>query len=115
MHIQNIPSTYEELERYNLNYEREHFCYSDTNRLIGEATRKLFPSWFPGFLRPVTKLAVHALLDETLLAFGFEHPPQPLRWAVEVSLNQSDLSTIKVVATSNNFQLAIERSLRQDS
>lgn len=56
MHIQNISSTYEELERYNLNYEREHFRYSDTNRLIGEATRNLFQSWFPGFLRPVSLL-----------------------------------------------------------
>jgi hypothetical protein len=87
MHILNIPETYEEFELYNLNYEREHFRYSDTNRRVGESTRNLFLSWFPGFLRPVIKPAVHSLLDETMLeAFGFEHPPQPLGWAVVTSL-----------------------------
>lgn len=77
MHIQNIPETYEELEQYNLNYEREYFRYSDTNRHVGEATLNLFLSWFPTFLSPVIKPGVYALLDERMLdAFGFPHPPQ---------------------------------------
>ncbi len=93
MHIQNIPATYEELERYNLDYEREHFRYSDTNRRVGEATRGLFLSWFPWWMRSPLKPVVHALLDDTMLdAFGFEHPPQLLRTAVANILKLRGLS-----------------------
>ncbi|MFN6535740.1 MAG: oxygenase MpaB family protein [Nostoc sp. EkiNYC01] len=83
MHIQNIPPTYEEFERYNLDYERQHFCYSDTNRRVGEATRDLFLSWFPWWMRSPLKPLVYALLDDPMLdAFGFEHPSQLLRTAI---------------------------------
>jgi hypothetical protein len=75
MHIQNIPETYAEFERYNRDYESENFRYSDTNRRIGEATRDLFLSWFPKWMRSPLKPVVYALLDDTMLdAFGFEHP-----------------------------------------
>jgi hypothetical protein len=60
MHIQNIPPTYEEFERYNLDYERQHFRYSDTNRRVGEATRDLFLSWFPWWMRSPLKPLVYA-------------------------------------------------------
>jgi hypothetical protein len=82
MNIQDIPETYEELERYNIRYEREHFAYADTNRRVGEATRDLFLSWFPlpGFLRPRLRPAIYALLDDAMLnAFGFPRPPRILR------------------------------------
>ncbi len=83
MHIQNIPETYEELERYNLDYEREHFHYSDTNRRVGESTRDLFLSWFPWWMRSPLKPTTSALLDDTMLnAFGFEYPSQWLRSSV---------------------------------
>jgi hypothetical protein len=81
MHIQNIPETYEELERYNREYEKENFRYSQTNQKLGEATRDLFLSWFPGWMRLPLKPLVYALLDETMLdAFGFEHPSPFLRF-----------------------------------
>ncbi len=87
MQIQNIPETYAEFEQYNLNYEREHFHYSDTNRRVGESTRDLFLSWFPSFLRPVLKPFVYAMLDERMRdAFGFPHPPQFLTWIAKTSL-----------------------------
>lgn len=87
MHIQNIPETYEEFERYNLDYERQHFCYSDANRRIGEVTRNLFLSWFPKILRPAIKPAINALLDDTILeAFGFSQPPLLLRLGLTRSL-----------------------------
>ena len=87
MHIQDIPETYQELERYNLDYERQHFRYSDTNRRIGEATRDLFLSWFPSFLRPLLKPFVYAMLDERMRdAFGFPHPPQFFTWIATTSL-----------------------------
>lgn len=87
MHIQNIPETYDQFERYNLDYEREHFRYSDTNRRVGESTRDLFLSWYPSWMRSPLKPAIYALLDNTMLdAFGFEHSPQWLRLSVANSL-----------------------------
>jgi hypothetical protein len=87
MHIENIPETYEELEQYNLDYERSHFQYSDTNRRVGEATRDLFLSWFPKWIESPLKPVVYTLLDDTMLdAFGFEHPSQLLCWGVETTL-----------------------------
>ncbi|MDZ8135822.1 MAG: oxygenase MpaB family protein [Nostoc sp. DedQUE04] len=80
MHIQNIPETYAEFERYNRDYEQANFRYSDTNRRVGEATRNLFLSWFPGWMSFALKPLVYALLDDVMLdAFGFEHPSPFLR------------------------------------
>ncbi|MBD2194526.1 MULTISPECIES: oxygenase MpaB family protein [Calothrix] len=80
MHIQDIPETYEEFERYNSDYEKANFRYSHTNKLVGEATRDLFLSWFPGWMSFALKPAVYALLDDTMLdAFGFEYPHPFLR------------------------------------
>lgn len=80
MHIQNIPETYAEFERYKLDYERDNFRYSDTNRRVGEGTLALFLSWFPWWMRQPLKPIIYALLDETMLdAFGFEHPSPLLR------------------------------------
>lgn len=87
MHIQNIPETYEEFERYNLDYEQQHFHYSDTNRRTGEATRDLFLSWFPAILRRAIEPAIYALLDDRMLqAFGFPQAPALLRFVATTSL-----------------------------
>lgn len=83
MHIQNIPETYEEFERYNLDYERQYFRYSDANRRTGEATCDLFLSWFPGILRAVIKPAIYAMLDDSILeAFGFPQAPKVVRSSI---------------------------------
>lgn len=80
MNLHDIPETYEELERYNIAYERECFRYAESNRRVGEATRDLFLSWFPAPLRPLLKPGIYAMMDEPLLdAFGFPHPPRWLR------------------------------------
>ncbi|MBD2358796.1 DUF2236 domain-containing protein [Tolypothrix sp. FACHB-123] len=80
MDIQNIPETYEEFAQYHHDYEKANFRYSPTNKLIGEATRDLFLSWFPGWMSFTLKPLVYALLDETMLdAFGFEYPTPFLR------------------------------------
>lgn len=83
MDIQDIPQTYAEFERYNLNYQQENFRYSDTNRRVGEATRDLFLSWYPSWMRSLLQPAIYALLDETMLdAFGFPQPSPSLRSVV---------------------------------
>lgn len=87
MHIQDIPETYEEFERYNLDYEQQNFRYSDANRRTGETTRDLFLSWFPGIVRPILKPCIDALLDNTMLeAFGFSPPPMLVRSGITASL-----------------------------
>ena len=87
MNIQDIPETYADLERYNIEYEREHFRYAETNRRVGEATRDLFLSWFPRPLRPLMKPGIYAMMDDPLLdAFGFPHPPRWLRASVSGGL-----------------------------
>jgi hypothetical protein len=84
MDIENIPDTYEEFERYNQEYEKANFRYSDYNRKVGEATRDLFISWFPKWMEKPLKPITYTLLDDTMLdAFGFEHPAPLLRRTVE--------------------------------
>jgi len=47
----------------------------------------LFASWFPRFLAPVVRSAIHALLDDRLIeAFGFPQPSPLMRWLVPGAL-----------------------------
>lgn len=89
MNIKDIPDSFEAFEQYNINYEREHFRYAESNQHIGEYTRDLFLSWF-GLPKPISKLfrpVLYALLDDSMLdAFGFPHPPQFLRTLLAASL-----------------------------
>jgi len=87
MAITSIPDTYEEFERFNLEYERTRFAYSDGGHRVAVATREMFLSWFPGLPRPLGRRAIHALLDEPLLdALGLPHPTAAERRVVEASL-----------------------------
>ncbi len=85
MNIRDVPPTYEAFERFNVEYERAHFRYSDTNQRIGTATRELFLSWYlPAPLRKLGRPVIHAMMDAPLLeAFGFPAPPAALRHAVQ--------------------------------
>ncbi|QUY46239.1 oxygenase MpaB family protein [Acaryochloris marina] len=81
MKIQDIPSTYETFEQYNLEYEHHHFQYSEVNQRVGESTLTLFLSWFPAPLRPLIQPFVYALMDDAMIhAFGF---PSPQIWQRE--------------------------------
>jgi hypothetical protein len=88
MNIKDIPATYEEFERYNVEYERDNFRYSDTNRRVGEATRDMFLDWYlPRFMHPLGRPFIYALMDEPLLrAFGFPMPSGAMRRVVEGTL-----------------------------
>jgi hypothetical protein len=78
MNIQDVPVEYADFERFNVEYEKIHFRYSDTNQRIGGATRDLFISWFPRILSPLVRPTIYALMDDPLIdAFGF---PRPSRW-----------------------------------
>ena len=86
MAIRDIPESYEELERFNLEFERERFAYTDAGHRVAVATRDMFLDWFPGLPRRVGRPLVHALLDPPLLdALGFPHPSTRVRRAAEAA------------------------------
>lgn len=77
MNIKNFPEDYEALERFNIEYERAHFQFTETNRRVGDYTVNLMLGWFlPKALWPLGAPFVYAMLDESLRrAFGFPAPP----------------------------------------
>jgi uncharacterized protein (DUF2236 family) len=75
MGIRDVPTDYAAFERFNREYERRHYRFTEANRRVGTATRELFVGWFPRPLAPLVRAAIHALLDEPLIeAFGFPRP-----------------------------------------
>ena len=87
MAIQEIPESYEELERFNVDYERRHFRRTAEAERVGSATRDMFLAWFPGLPKRFGAQAIYALMDDVLLdSFGFPRPPRSVRSAVEAAL-----------------------------
>jgi hypothetical protein len=87
MNIREIPETFEAFERYNVEYEWRELRYAESNRVIADATKALFASWFPAPLGPLVDAAIYALLDEPVLdAFGYPHPSPTMRRCVEGAL-----------------------------
>ena len=80
MNIKRFPSDYNSFERFNQNYERKHYRFTEANQRVGAATRELFVSWFPRFLSPIVRSTIYALLDDPLIdAFGFPRPSLAMR------------------------------------
>lgn len=94
MNIKDIPSSYEALERYNRDYEAEHFRFSEDNHKLAVATRDLLLSWYlPRPLWPLGATLVHAVLDDPLLdALGLPRPPRWTRQLVEETLRARGLA-----------------------
>lgn len=87
MNIKQIPGDYAEFERYNRDYERAHFRFTETNHRVGTATLEMFVGWFPRWLHPVARPTMYALMDEPLLdGFGFPRPSKTLRALVSGAL-----------------------------
>jgi hypothetical protein len=78
MGIRDIPESFVELRQYKVDYEAQHFRYSESNRRIGQYTLDLFAGWFPAPLRSTARVGVRSMLDEPMrAAFGFAAAP---RW-----------------------------------
>jgi hypothetical protein len=87
MGIRAIPDDYDAFERFNVEYERDRFAYTDEGRRVAVATREMFLDWFPALPKRIGRPLVHALLDERLLdALGLPRPSQRLRAAVETAV-----------------------------
>jgi hypothetical protein len=87
MGILDIPETYEALEKFSVDYEREHFRLTETNARVGRACRDLFLSWFPSPARGFGEQAIYAMMDEPLLeAFGFPQASSRMRFLVTKTL-----------------------------
>jgi len=75
MGIRDIPADPVAFERFNREYERRHYRFTEAGHRVATATRELFVGWFPRPLAPVVRSVIHALLDDALLdAFGFPRP-----------------------------------------
>jgi hypothetical protein len=88
MNITGLPVDFSAFERYNREYEREHFHFTAANQRVGTATRDMFLGWFlPASVRHWGAPAIHALMDDALLAaFGFPPPSALVRSVVRNGL-----------------------------
>jgi hypothetical protein len=87
MAIKDIPPTFDDFERYNVEYERENFRFTESNAQVARASRDMFLAWFPGLPKRVGAHAIAALMDDRLReALGFPRPPRALVHAVEGAL-----------------------------
>ncbi len=87
MAIKEIPETYDELERYNVDYERANFVFAESNRRVALASRDMFLAWFPGLPKRAGSHAIAALMDDRLRqAIGFPRPPRAVARAVRGAL-----------------------------
>jgi len=88
MNIKHIPATIAAYEQFNIDYEREHFRFSQSNAVIGEATVQIFLNWYPAPTRPFVREAIYALMDDNLrAAFGFSKASRHLTRLIENGLS----------------------------
>ena len=80
MAIRDVPETLADFERFNVEFERERFSYSEEGRRIADATMSMFVAWFPGLPRWLGRRGIQAILDDHLLdALGYPRPARALR------------------------------------
>jgi ER-bound oxygenase mpaB/B'/Rubber oxygenase, catalytic domain len=112
MAIRDLPETYDELERFNEDFERSQFRPSEPARRVGAATRDMFLAWFPGLPKSVGAPAIYALLDEPLLdAFGFPRPSAVVRRSVEGAL-RTRARAVRLLPARRRPRLRVERRTR---
>ena len=87
MHLSGLPLDRESFYAFSRAYEAQYFQPGRVGQRVAHATRELFASWFPAPLRPLVRLNIHALLDDSLRAvFGFRAPGWPMRWLASALL-----------------------------
>jgi hypothetical protein len=87
MNIHDVPSSYGEVERFNVEFERERFAYTEAGHRVATAMVGMFVGKVPGVPRALGARGVYALLDEPLLdALGLPHPTRAERRLAEGAL-----------------------------
>jgi hypothetical protein len=87
MNIRDVPPTYEELDRFNAEFERARFGYTEAGHRVAVAMVGMFVGKLPGVPRRLGARGVHALLDKPLLdALGLPRPTAVERGAAEAAL-----------------------------
>jgi ER-bound oxygenase mpaB/B'/Rubber oxygenase, catalytic domain len=75
MNLKDIPETLTEMRVFALDYEARYFKYTESNRIIANATVSIVENWFPKWLRPLVQPTFAALISEKLRsAFGYQKP-----------------------------------------
>jgi hypothetical protein len=113
MNIAELPTNFSAFERYNREYEREHFRFSEANQRVGTATRDMFLGWFlPASVRRWGAPAIHALMDDALLAaFGFPQPSALVRRVVRNGLRTRS-GVVRMLPARRRPRLRTERRHR---
>jgi hypothetical protein len=88
MAIRDIPDSYDAFERFNRDYERAHFRYADSNRVLADVTRDfMIARVVPRRFKKVGEPFVYAMLDDGMAdAVGFPHGQPAMRVLVESAL-----------------------------
>lgn len=89
MAIKNMPETYDQFATLMDSYEAEHYVSGGTPgvRRTGDATMKLFTTFYPKPLSPAIDLFSLSVMDDALLdAFGYKRPPAVVRQASKIGL-----------------------------
>jgi hypothetical protein len=87
MAIRDIPGTLEELERFNVEFERDRFAYTDAGRRVADASTTMVIRWFPGLPLRLGRPAIEGLLDDQLLdALGYRRPSAAFRRTIHAAL-----------------------------
>ncbi|MGZ8693914.1 MAG: oxygenase MpaB family protein [Gaiellaceae bacterium] len=87
MNIRDVPPSYDELERFNIDFERERFAYTEAGHRVATSMVEMFVGKVPGLPKALGRRGVHALLDDPLLdALGLPHPTRAERRAGEAAL-----------------------------
>jgi hypothetical protein len=87
MSIRDIPETYQELERFNVEFERTRFGYTDEGHRVAVAMIEMFVGKIPGLPTRIGTRGICALLDEPLLdGLRLPRPTSAERQTVEAAL-----------------------------
>lgn len=75
MHIQHLPTTLAEFDRFNRDYEAHHFAYSPDNAAVGNAVVGLMQQWLPMGCGWIVPVVMAALIDAPMrTAMGWAQP-----------------------------------------
>ena len=87
MNIRDLPSTYGELEAFNVAFERERFAPTEAGHGLASAMVDMFVRKLPGIPLTLGRRGVYALLDDPLLdALGLPRPTAAERRTGEAAL-----------------------------